>query len=85
MVFLRVCSSEYFVDIVVFPVMCAGFCRWVLRLYLTDSDALVRSGSTRLRRRLFSLLVSSLTNLNVLLNLSLSASHSVSTVHNGGA
>ena len=24
--------------------MCAGFCRWVLRLYLTDSDALVRSG-----------------------------------------
>ena len=44
MVFLRVCSSEYFVDIVVFPVMCVGFCRWVLRLYLTDSDALVRSG-----------------------------------------
>jgi hypothetical protein len=43
--------------------------------------------STRLRRRLFSLLVLSLKNLYVLLNLSLSASLSVSklTVRNGGA
>ena len=41
--------------------------------------------STRLRRRLFSLLVSPLKNLYVLLDLSLSAVHSVSTVHNGGA
>jgi len=24
--------------------MCAGFCCWDFRLYLTDSDALVRSG-----------------------------------------
>ena len=44
MVFLCVCISEYCVDMVVFPVVCAGFCRCVLRLYLTDSEASVRSG-----------------------------------------
>ena len=44
MLFLGVCSSEYCVDIVVFPVMCTGICRCVLRSYLTDSEASVRSG-----------------------------------------